>query len=277
MEQARQQLGRNQDRDAEEQQDEALDRLDEARRELERAREDAEEELAREQLGKIADAIKRLKERQEAMIAEAQRIQREVLQNKGWNRGLLISLGDLARNQQGLGQETAGLAKDKLTAAKVFARLLQRAAEAMEHAGEGMTEHRQSVSRDPANVAEDEESAKLQQEALRRLNQLLDALKTERGQRLAGQPGGQAPGGNNPGGANPGGDGIPALAQLKLLRAMQADVNQRTEDFNKQHPDLAKLNDKERTELKGLRRDQQEVADLVEELTQPPDADGDKP
>ena len=37
------------------------------------------------------------------------------------------------------------------------------------------------------------------------------------------------------------GDGIPPLAQLKLLRDLQKDINQRTETFKNQHPDPKKL------------------------------------
>jgi hypothetical protein len=58
---------------------------------------------------------------------------------------------------------------------------------------------------------------------------------------------------------------------------LQADVNKRTEEFDKQHPDLTKLTDKEKADLQTLRRDQQEVAELVEEFAQPggnkPEAD----
>ena len=64
------------------------------------------------------------------------------------------------------------------------------------------------------------------------------------------------------------GDGIPPLAQLKLLRAMQAEVNEQTKDFAKKHPDPAKLTDAENKEIEGLRREQKSIADLIEEYTQ---------
>jgi hypothetical protein len=80
------------------------------------------------------------------------------------------------------------------------------------------------------------------------------------------------------GGAGAGnGSEIPPLAQLKLLRQMQADVNKRTEDFRKAHPDPAKLNEKEKVELQDIRKSQQEVAELLEELIEPDDGGGDKP
>ena len=265
MGQAAQQMQAGQNPD--ENQDEALDRLDDAQRELERARENAEEELQREQLAKIADAIRRIAERQEAQIAESARVQREVLQNKKWTRSLLFSLADAARSQKGLGDETKRLAEEKLSNAPVFSRILGKSAQAMEQASERMLERRKQASQNPDETAADAEVARLQQEAMRRLQQLLDVLKTAEaaaGPR-GGQGGGQPGGGGGQGGAE--NDGIPALAQYKLLRNLQAEVNQRTEDFGKQHPDPKKYTDKEKAELQEIRREQQEIASLLEELT----------
>jgi hypothetical protein len=268
----------NQGGAAEEKQDDALDRLDEARRELKRALGDTEEELAREQLAKVADLLKHLKERQEALIAEAGRIQKEVLEHKGWDRGHKLSLSSLERNQRALGEETGKVAEEKLADALVFARLLRKAAKAMDAAAGHVGERYQHVSENPQDTEADEETTRLQQEALRRLNQLLEAIKPDAGvPQRAANAGGDEPGAQagKPAG-NP--DGIPPLAQLKLLRTMQAEINQRTEEFTRQHPDLARLSEKDKTELQSIRHDQQEVADLLEELTRPEgEPQGDKP
>ena len=58
---------------------------------------------------------------------------------------------------------------------------------------------------------------------------------------------------------------------------MQADVNRQTEDFRKAHPDQNKLDDKAKNELRDIRRSQQEVAELLDELLEPDDGGGDKP
>jgi hypothetical protein len=143
-----------------------------------------------------------------------------------------------------------------------------------------MQERQQQASKKPNDAAPDEETTALEKEALHRLEQLLEALKPEPGeaQRQAGgapqRPGGSGQGG--PGGGG-GGDGIPEVAQLKLLRALQAEVNQHTEDFAKKHPDLKKLDDKANGELQSRRRDQAEVGELLEELNRPPAPEGDKP
>jgi hypothetical protein len=275
MKEAIQRLERGQNPD--DQQDEALDRIDDAQREVERAREEAEEELAREQLAKIGDVIKGLKERQEALGCEQARLQREALQRGRWGRDLQQSLKDLARNQKSLGDETARPAEKRLSEAPVFARLLKKSSEAMQTASEHLEEYLKKAALQPAQVVPDEETPRLQQEALRLLEQLLEVLKPDAGLALRrrGEDSGGGPEDDQPAAnGGTGSDGIPPIVQYKLLRALQAEINRRTEEFARQHPDVRKLTQKEQAELKAIRRDQQEVADLLDELTQPPEEGG---
>ncbi|MGL4555469.1 MAG: hypothetical protein ACRC33_30235, partial [Gemmataceae bacterium] len=58
--------------------------------------------------------------------------------------------------------------------------------------------------------------------------------------------------------------------QLKLLRSLQEEVNKRTEDFRRKHPNLDGLDAKQRGELDDVRREQKEVADLLEQMSRPP-------
>src|SRR5206468_12044632 len=118
------------DDDPEEAQKEALERLEEAQERLAKAQEQAEEELAREQLAKIADHIKSLKERQDAATQESASLHQRMLQQSRWTRGLLDSLSKHGGTQADLGKETENL-KEKLAGAKVFAHILQRAADSM--------------------------------------------------------------------------------------------------------------------------------------------------
>src|SRR5207237_1018738 len=133
----------------------------------------------REQLAKIADLLKRLKERQEGLTTEAERIQNEVLQGKTWDRGHLFSLRDLGTAQRGLGEETTKVAKDNLPDAVVFARILRKAAKAMDEAAQEADDHYLDVRVHPQKTDPDEEIAKSQHEAVRRLDQLLDAIKPD--------------------------------------------------------------------------------------------------
>src|SRR5205823_4425957 len=95
--------------------------------------------------------------------------------------------------------------------------------------------------------------------ALRRLEQVLEALqpddaKAKKVEKKAGPPpagGGMMP--PMPVGDRPGnGDLIPPLAQLKALRALQAELNLQTAEFDKLHPERDKLTDEAREELKEL-------------------------
>jgi hypothetical protein len=277
MQRAGEQLSRGKDDPEDEQ--EALDRLQEAKEELKKAREQVEEELEREQLAKVADELKALRDRQAALVEERERIQKELLLERpdNWRR-LLVSLGRLADNQgkDGLAKDLSELAKKKLEGAPVFARLLQKTADVMDEAAQRLKEHRDQAK--DGGKAESEagtEAARLQRDALARLESVLQTLKEEQNAPMAPR---QDQGGGGEGGGG-GGDGseIPPLAQLKLLRQMQVDVNKHTEEFRKVHPDLTKLDDKAKAELRKIRREQQEVAELLDELLDPDEGGGDKP
>jgi hypothetical protein len=256
-----------------EQPEDILDRLEEARREIAKAREKAEEELGREQLARIADTLKALRERQQGMVEEAQRIQDAARARKELSRALKASLAGLANAQEGLGKETDDVARKELTGAPVFLRLLQRVALDMSRAAARARE----MGREPPAVEAlpDPDLDRHQQTALRRMNQLLEAIKEQqqdaprpiKGGDEDGEMGGE-PGGGGGGG---GGDGLPPMAQLKLLKAMQEEVNERTASFRKRYPELENLPKKARDELDDIRREQKEVADLLERLTTPPD------
>ncbi|TMQ32571.1 MAG: hypothetical protein E6K70_17870 [Planctomycetota bacterium] len=286
MQRAGQQLDRGEE--AEEQQEEALERLNDAQRELQQSREEAEEELAREKLTKIAEPIKALRERQQGLIEQASRIHQKVLQENRWPLALQKGLSDLAEAQDGLGRETEQIAKDRLEGTK--------SAEAMRQAARRM---RDRVSKkDPGEdeieevtpegtldgklaKAAGDEVDELQRTALRRLDQLLEALKPEKGLTMGGSQrqggGGGGGGGGQQGGGKGEGDGIPPLAELKALKALQHEVSERTRAFARKHPDVSKLGAKEQEELKGIRREQQDVTGLFHDVNAPSEPEGGKP
>jgi hypothetical protein len=277
---------------AEEQHEEVLDRLNDAQQRLQEAREEAEEELAREKLAKLGDQIKGLRERQESLLAESARVHRELLQRQQWVRPLQASLRGLADAQRSLGEETERLAQEKLAGAKVFAHLLAKSAKAMQQASDRMlgrldkaqeridngTAGEETGLDVPAEQAADAETQALQRAAIERIDRLLDALKTDSGG--AARPPSEKGGGGQPGGGTGGGgaagETVPPIAQLKALRALQQEVNERTRTFGKQHPEAAKLTKKEEGELQALRQEQVEIADLFEQLNASPESQGDK-
>ncbi len=279
MEGAGQQMNGGQE--GEDEQEETLERLHEAQRELQRARKEAEEELGREQIIRLADLIRPLKERQEALTAETTRFQENVQRKGQWDRFLRSDFLRKGEAQGGLGAETEEVAEKRLSKAPVFSRLMRRASEAMKAAGERMN----TVAKEKVDPTElpDAETAQLQQLAQRRLTQVVDALKEaaeKMEQAKGGGGGGGDEGGDNAAKAGPQSDGIPPLAQLKLLRDLQKDINERTEVFKKQHLDLKNLPQKDRAVLESIRKDQQDVAELIDELNRPAgeagDAEGEK-
>jgi hypothetical protein len=274
MDQAAQRLSRGEN--ADQALEDALDRLDEARAEAERATDRVEDELGREQRARVTDVLRGLKERQEAQTAEARRVQarlRDALEQKTSTRPAWISLGDVARNQEHLGNEVAEIAKKELTGVPVFAGLVKRSATAMADASKRLAEVR--MSPEPAKLP-DAEAARLQELATRRLDQVMNALKEDTGGgRMARAPaGGGGEGGGGQGG--PSDDGLPQGAQLKVLKKMQEDVNRRSEAFARDHPDPRKIDEAAKAQLQSIASDQKDVAELLEQLRSggEPDAPG---
>ncbi len=274
MEGAGQQMDGGQQGDDE--QEEALERLNEAQRELQRARKEAEEELGREQITRLADLIRPLKERQEALSAETARFQENIQRKGNWPRALRSDFLRKSEAQRGLGTETEEIAEKRLSKAPVFSRLMRRAGEAMTAASERMN----TVAKEPVDPKElpDAETGRLQQLALHRLTQVVDALKeaAEKMEQAKGGGGGEGDDeSDDAANAGPPSDGIPPVAQLKLLRDLQKDINQRTEAFKKEHPDPKNLPEKDRAVLESIRKDQQDVAELIDELNRPAGEPGD--
>jgi hypothetical protein len=278
MEQAAQQLSRGEK--ADESMEEALDRLDEARAEAEQSTDRVENELEREQRARVADTLKRLKERQEAFNAEATRVQTKMQGTLTRNERQILrtSLSDLIANQKALGREVSEVGKKELNAVPVFSRLVQRSAEAMDEASNRLEE----MQKDPPapETLPDAQVTRLQALAVRRLSQVMTSLKDENGAgRLSRGEGGAGGGGGGAGGGG-GDDSLPPTAQLKVLRKLQEDVNHRTEAFARDHADPKTIDDKAKAELKEILSDQKDVAELLEQLrggNEPNAVEGAKP
>jgi hypothetical protein len=262
-------------------QKDATEKLDDARDKLDQAAARAPQELSDEKRRKLADLVTALHERQKAAVAEAARIQAKVLADKKWSRPVLQSYKDLEDRERSLATEVAALAEREFKDLLVFARIVKDAAEAMEKAGDRAKIRRQdALDADPDTPfdADLEKSnagrvGRPMELALRRLEQVLEALKPEnpmakkeREKKDGPMPksgGGMLPMGGGGGGND---DVIPPLAQLKALRALQSDLNARTAEFDKLHPDRDKLTDEDKEDLKDLEDAQREIASLFEEM-----------
>jgi len=268
MDQARERMERGEP--AADQQDAALDRLDDARQQAADARVEAEESLRREKLVKLVDRLKGVHARQAGLRAECDRLFQAAADAKAWPRSLQKSFADLGRDEEALAKELEGIAEKDLAALRVFKRLAGQAAAAMADTAVAVDEARNAGPNVEALDVDKVAVSTPQDLALRRLAQLLEVLQPPNGdEEQSGGAGGRssASGGSTPARES---DGVPALAQLKLFRAMQAELNERIAAFDAAHPDPQKWTGAARAALDGLRREQAELAELFAEVAPEP-------
>ncbi len=225
-------------------------------------RRQAEEQLAVEQLARIGDELKSIAERQVKVVEETKSYeQRRVESNGKLSLAQQRGVRGLGQVQSGLKDETGELA-EKLDGAPVVALTLRRASSSMETAAQRLGE-----------IKTDKPTEQAAQSAAERFKQLIDSLRADRGGNQ-GQ-GGQQGGGGGGGGAGDGNDdGIPPTAQLKLLKTLQQEINDRTDDLDEQRRRKGTLTPEQAAELKRLAEDQGVLADLVRDMTRPRHDDG---
>ena len=264
MGKAQENLDQDQGDDAEKNEEEALADLEDAQDELEQARKDAEEQLANEQIAKMGDQLKSLTERQTKLAAETIDYEKLKLEKQGkLTLAQRSGVRNLAAIEEALKDETAELT-EKLAGAQVFALTLKRASQGMTTAAERLQ-----------TLKTDEETQRAASSAAARLKQLIDSLQPDppkNGGQQKPPPGGDQ-GGDGPSGN---GDGIPAAAQLKMLKALQEEINGRTEFFDELKRRGKELKPEQAAELDALQEEQGTLADIVRDLTKPKKDDGEE-
>jgi hypothetical protein len=251
--------------DAEKAQEEALANLEEAQEEIEEARKDAEEQLAMEQLSKIKDHLQGLADRQEKMAEETADYEK-TRAAKGLTLAQRAGVRSLGRVQDALKDETVELT-ERLDAAPAFALQLKKAGAQMGDAAAKLQA-----------LKTDADTQKAEQLAAKRVKLLLEALKPDN---APGGNGGQPPQGGQPGqppggSQNRRGDGIGLAAQLKVLKNLQIEINDRTEAIDEIKTRKKTLTPEQQAELDGLADDQRQIADLARDLTKPKKSDGEQ-
>ncbi|MBN2291114.1 MAG: hypothetical protein JXM70_01740, partial [Pirellulales bacterium] len=250
MNKASQGAGKGDAKTAKKEAEEAKDALKRAAKELAQRRRQAEAELATEMMAGLVDALKALARRQDMAIEETGRLEAMQKSSIPLTPGQLASLGNLAREQAVLAEDTRVLA-DKTAGAGVFKLALSTASAKMEVAAERLRQRKT-----------DEETIARQRDARRRLEQLLDALKSAQNEQKDSKGGGGA--GGKGGGAQ--GQGIKLVAQLKLFKMLQEEINKRTAELEKEYGGDKKPPDNVRREYQELAEEQRRLADLMMEL-----------
>lgn len=256
MDQAGRQLQGGQGEQAGEKQDEALEELAQAQKEIEKARKQAERELEDEQVARVAEGLKQLYDREIGVKEEIVRLDGQRKSRGNLTRGELQSLAALAKTQNALAGETAGLT-EKISAAKVFAMVLEQAAEKMRSASAKMGQ-RDTGEAPQALVAS----------AARELERLLDSLKPDKpeGKPKEKQEGEQGEGGEGQGGGR---DGIPNVAQIKLLKLLQIELNGESESLALRIEKEGKPSPTDREALQRLSQRQGKLADMIRDIVEP--------
>ena len=236
--------------------------LDDAQQKLQQQIKQAEQDLLDEQLARLEQSLKTMVSQQQSVNDEIIRLHQAEQDNGALSRGQRASVTALAQQQRGLMAEANDFAQ-QIQAAEVF------------HLG--LT----SAVREMASVALRLDDADLgdatqlsAQEALLRLEQLIEAMKEDESDQPPNNNGGAGQGGSS----GPPPDGIKNIAQLKLLKLMQEMLHQRTRGYQ-QIRAAREWTETERTEMIALAQEQGRLAELLlklEELaTENPEDDPD--
>jgi len=257
LRQAGEQADAGQGGDAAETADQAQRDLDEAQQQLAARRQQAEADLATEQLARLKTGLENLRDRQRETNQETVRYE-ELRQPAGnWTRGQQVGVLELARAQLGLADETGAMAK-KLAAAAAFALALDGALDDMVAAVEKIRE----LDTGPA-------AQEPQRHALARLEQLLAALEPDKPDDQQPQQDDGSGSGAQSGGQQ--GEALPDTAQLKLLKSLQLDLNERTRNLADRLQQGGAARDEAARALVRVGEEQGKLADLVRNLSQPAD------
>lgn len=261
MREAENQLADGDEAAAGQRQQEAIEDLEQAQRELARELREAREQLAREQLAKAADELAALVPRQQSIIDETLRLDELHGAAGKWSRAQLVSLQNVSKTQEALSEDAARIV-EKLSAAEVFALALKGARGHMERALE-MLNRRETGA----------ETRRIEEAARKRIIDLVEALRPE--EPVAGDaPPPDQPGGGG-GGERPPQEGIPTLAQVKMLIALQKELAARTVEIERVRGKDGRLPVAAGEELDAIAREQGELADLARNLSALSPSNGD--
>jgi hypothetical protein len=232
--------------DAQSQAETSRIRLDEATQELIRAIAAAEEELAREQLAQVGQVIAGIVARQKNVISETKRLDEERNKPGAAASARSSELKNVAAEQRLLAQEASQL-KPRFKAVEVFSFAIESAASKMQLAGDLLSRG------ETTDATQDAERA-----AAVRLEQIVASLEadvpTTNREAAAGGQGQQN---------SPAGNVEASTAEIKLVRALQQTINERTGELESLRVQAGELNANQQRDLETLAREQGRLADMV--------------
>ncbi|MCA9094230.1 MAG: hypothetical protein KDA68_12130, partial [Planctomycetaceae bacterium] len=252
MQQAERSLDNELAPNALDQQEQAEESLETAQRRLEQSQRQMEQRQAQEKVATVRDLWKGILVIQQEVLDQTEKLNLAHEEKKQWNRIQLKALSELATKQNQI-VEASGQTAEFVAPARILSLSLKRAIQSMEGARDLLAD------RQTGKLTQDAQTA-----ARDRLKQILDAFEQQQGNQQNPQ---QPPGGGE--GQQPQDQGeqpvVPPLAELKILRSLQQELNQRTDSLSQE---LAKAPDNATTlnnELDQLGREQEELLQLLKE------------
>lgn len=224
-----------------------------AQAELAEDRSRAEQDLADEQLARLEDGLGIMRDTQTKILADTVEYENRRARAGEWTRAEMVTVRDLGRRERFLADEADETAK-KLAASRAFALAMDNVSRDMSRGATGLEERDTGA---PTQGAE--------KSALDRLQALLDALGKDDGPQSPADESSAPPEGDSQQQAQPGEN--QSLAELKLLKAMQENVNARTRELDAaaqaSENATGERRDDSRRELADLAAEQGRLADLL--------------
>jgi hypothetical protein len=211
--------------------------------------------LATEQVARLEDTVKHLHRQQQNALDEARRLDGLEQSQGQLTRSQALSLRDLARLQRSLQTDAVELAQ-RLSSAAVLELAMTRAARDMARAADLLDRRQTGPSTQDA-----------QRLAVRQLGLLVEVFKPEPPSAQDQSPSA----GDNPPRQGPPAAVLPPLAELKLMRLMQQELNSRIEDLDKAA--AGKPTPEQSRQYIDLSDQQGRLADIVLQSLQPANQD----
>lgn len=249
MQQAEAQLAEQRAADAADEEQAALDDLEQSRRELAAAHRAIQQQQLADQARELAEAVRDMITRQQTVIDETQQLSAEQARAGKWTRPLSKAVLNLGDAEQALADGTGELA-DSLTDLAPLRLTLSRASEDLAAAAARLRAKQL-----------DDETRRREQSALQLLKLLDHALSPP----PPGTPSDPTPPPDNvrpdPSPEEP----VPPVAQLRLLRQLQADLGDRTHAAHTRRTTPAD-DSLRQSEVKKLAEDQKSLHDATADL-----------
>lgn len=240
-----------------EQQENALQSLENAQKQLADARRRSESQRTLEQFAQLQSQIATVRKRQNAIYKQTEQLQLEYSEQGRWTRRTLKTLRQSTQEQNALRQQADALT-EQLTGAPVFHLSLSGATRKMDDAAQRLS-----------NRKTDSLTQKTQREVISRLTDILNALQATAADKSAGNGTNANEAGGGQGGGSPANNGIPPVAQLRLLKSLQQGVNNRTRVLDQSKDQDPETGKDDNVPFDQLSKEQGQIADLLMELLRP--------